>query len=344
MSICEESSISLVLPDRWIVANCKESQLAGMAPGEAARFAVDALGSARLTGRIEQISPAAGSEFAVLKPDRQRNRQFREGTAAHRRAHRNRQAGPSRGELEPSYSCNRAWRSAYGAKPIARTLLIEDDTETALYVTEGLQQIGHVVVWAATGPDGLFQASHGDYELIVADRMLPGLDGLSLVRNLRGADIQTPVLFLTTMDGLDARVEGLEGGGDDYLAKPFAMPELAARANALVRRAQHLATLAQTRLVVADLEIDLLTRAVERAGKPIELQPQEFKLLEFLMQNSGKVVTRRMLLERVWGLDFDPGTTVLESHMSRLRAKVDRGFGAELIHTIRGYGYMIRAS
>ncbi len=221
-------------------------------------------------------------------------------------------------------------------------MLIEDDTETALYVTEGLQQLGHIVAWASTGPDGYFQASHNDHEVIIADRMLPGMDGLTLVKNLRRAGVLTPVLFLTTMDDLNARVEGLEGGGDDYLTKPFAMAELVARVNALTRRSQHLATMAQTRLAVADLELDLLSRTVSRAGKAIELQAQEFRLLEFLMQNSGKIVTRTMLLEHVWDLDFDPGTTVLESHMSRLRAKVDRGFDCELIQTMRGYGYVIR--
>jgi two-component system, OmpR family, response regulator len=221
-------------------------------------------------------------------------------------------------------------------------LLIEDDTETALYVTEGLQRLGHVVAWASTGPDGYFQASHSDHEVIIADRMLPGMDGLTIVRNLRRIGVRTPVLFLTTMDDLNARVEGLEGGGDDYLTKPFAMAELVARVNALTRRTQHLATMAQTRLVVGDLELDLLSRTVTRDGKAIDVQPQEFKLLEFLMQNSGKIVTRSMILEHVWGLDFDPGTTVLESHMSRLRAKVDRGFDSELIHTMRGYGYVIR--
>lgn len=210
-------------------------------------------------------------------------------------------------------------------------------------MTEGLQQLGHVVSWAATGPDGLFQASHDYYALVIVDRMLPGLDGLSLVKRLRGIGIHTPALFLTTMDGLDARVEGLEGGGDDYLTKPFAMAELVARANALIRRSQHFGDKALTRLRVGSLEMDLLAREVTRAGQTIELQKQEFKLLEFLMQNSGKTVTRSMLLEKVWGLDFDPGTTVLESHISRLRAKVDRGFDGELIHTVRGSGYVLRA-
>jgi two-component system OmpR family response regulator len=231
-----------------------------------------------------------------------------------------------------------------GRARIAKALVIEDDPQTALYVTEGLQELGHIVSWAATGPDGLFQASHDEYGLIIVDRMLPGLDGLTLVRQLRSIPVHTPVLFLTTMDGLDARVEGLEGGGDDYLTKPFAMAELVARANALIRRSQRFADAAPTRLRVGSLEMDLLAREVTRAGQKIELQQQEFRLLEYLMQNSGRTVTRSMLLEKVWGLDFDPGTTVLESHISRLRAKVDRGFDGEIIHTVRGSGYVLRAN
>ena len=224
---------------------------------------------------------------------------------------------------------------------IAKTLIIEDDTETALYVTEGLGKHGYDVRWASTGSDGFVQASSGDYALIIADRMLPGLDGLTLVRNLRRNNIQTPVLFLTNMDNLDARVEGLEAGGDDYLTKPFAMSELLARTNALMRRASGHAL--QTRLHAGNLEMDLLARIVTRGEREIPLQPQEFKLLEYLVQNAGRTVTRRMLLENVWGLDYDPGTTVVESHMSRLRAKVDRGFEQELIYTIRGAGYVVRA-
>jgi two-component system, OmpR family, response regulator len=224
-----------------------------------------------------------------------------------------------------------------------KTLIVEDDPVTALYVTEGLQKHGHVVCWAPTGTDGFEQARSGDCALIIVDRMLPGLDGLTLVKNLRSHNVQTPVLFLTTMDDLDARVEGLNAGGDDYLTKPFAMPELLARANAIMRRT-HVAGEAglQTHLRAGDLEMDLLTRSVMRDGREIELQQQEFKLLEYLVLNAGRVVTRKMLLENVWGLNFDPGTNVVESHMSRLRSKVDRGFAYELIHTIRGSGYVVR--
>jgi len=225
-----------------------------------------------------------------------------------------------------------------------KTLIVEDDPVTALYVTEGLRSLGHTVHWAPTGPDGFEQARHGDCALIIVDRMLPGLDGLSLVKQLRDRNIQTPVLFLTTMDDLDARVEGLNAGGDDYLTKPFALSELLARANAIIRRQNHFEdTSAQTRLRVGALEIDLLSRTVLREGREIDLQQQEFRLLEYLLRNAGRVVTRTMLLEKVWDLNFDPGTNVVESHMSRLRSKVDRGFTTEMIRTIRGAGYVLSA-
>jgi two-component system OmpR family response regulator len=227
---------------------------------------------------------------------------------------------------------------------LMNALVIEDDPETALYVTEGLQKHGHAVFWAPTGTDGLEQARNGNFALIIVDRMLPGLDGLTLIKRLRGHNIQTPVLFLTTMDDLDARVEGLNAGGDDYLTKPFAMPELLARANAIMRRTLSAGGSGrQTTLRAGGLEMDLLARSVTRDGHVIELQHQEFKLLEYLMHNAGRVVTRTMLLENVWELNFDPGTNVVESHMSRLRSKVDRNFAKELIHTIRGSGYVVRA-
>jgi len=222
-------------------------------------------------------------------------------------------------------------------------LLIEDDAETALYVTEGLQQHGHVVSWAPTGTDGFAQARLAQHDLIVVDRMVPGKDGLQLVKALRGEGRNTPILFLTTMSGLDDRVEGLNAGADDYLTKPFAMSELVARVNAIARRSSASGAGRLIVLRVGDLEMDLLDRTVTRAGRRIDLQPQEFKLLECLMQNAGQAVTRTMLLERVWELDFDPRTNIVESHMSRLRSKVDRGFSAEMIQTVRGSGYVIRA-
>lgn len=218
-------------------------------------------------------------------------------------------------------------------------LLVEDDPETALYVTEGLQKLGQTVHWAPTGKDGLHQARARDYALMIVDRMLPGLDGLSLVRFLRAESCQTPVLMLTTMSGLDDRVGGLNAGADDYLTKPFAMSELAARVNAIVRRVGRQG--APTRLKAGSLEMDLLERTVSRDNRRIELQPQEYKLLEYLMQNAGRTVTRSMLLENVWNLDFDPGTNIVESHISRLRSKVDRGFSTELIRTVRGHGYVV---
>jgi two-component system OmpR family response regulator len=220
-------------------------------------------------------------------------------------------------------------------------LLVEDDPETALYVTEGLQKQGHEVHWAPTGRDGLHQAQSRACGLLIVDRMLPGLDGLSLVRQLRADAFDTPILFLTTMSGLDDRVEGLNSGADDYLTKPFALSELTARVNAIVRRTSR--SNVPTRLRAGSLEMDLLARSVTRDGHKVELQPQEFKLLEYLTQNANRTVTRTMLLENVWDLEFDPGTNIVESHMSRLRSKIDRGFHSEMIRTVRGSGYVLCA-
>jgi two-component system OmpR family response regulator len=223
-----------------------------------------------------------------------------------------------------------------------RILLIEDNPETNAYVSQGLTEHGHAVDAAATGPQGLAMARSGEYAALIVDRMLPGLDGLTLVKTLRTEGNVASVLFLTTMSSIGDRVEGLDAGGDDYLVKPFDLTELIARLNALTRRTSRSAT-PQTKLSVGELEIDLLARTVERAGTAIDLQAQEFKLLEFLMRNAGNLVTRTMLLENVWDLHFDPRTNIVETHMSRLRSKVDRGFGAELIRTVRGSGYVIRA-
>jgi two-component system, OmpR family, response regulator len=222
-----------------------------------------------------------------------------------------------------------------------KVLVIEDDAETAAYVVNGLAEQGHVVDHASNGREGLFLAASGSYDVAIVDRMVPALDGLSLVKRLRGQGVVTAVLFLTNLGGIDDRVEGLDAGGDDYLVKPFAFSELLARVNALARRPA--ITTAETVLRCADLEIDLLKRSVTRSGRAIDLQPREFKLLECLMGQAGRVVTRTMLLEKVWDFHFDPKTNIVETHMSRLRAKVDRGFEVELIHTIRGSGYSLRA-
>ena len=222
-----------------------------------------------------------------------------------------------------------------------RILVVEDDQSTGEYIVRGLRELGHVVDGAVDGRDGLYLATEGRYELLIVDRMVPQLDGLSLVKALRGAGLKVPVLFLTALGGVDDRVEGLEAGADDYLVKPFSFAELAARVNALARRPP---MAEQSRVLrIADLEMDLLKRRVSRAGQRIELQPREFRLLEYLARNAGRVVTRTMLLEHVWEFYFDPKTSVVETHISRLRNKIDRGFSAELIHTVRGMGYCLRA-
>jgi two-component system OmpR family response regulator len=221
-----------------------------------------------------------------------------------------------------------------------RFLLIEDDIETAAYIVRGLKEHGHNVDQAQSGRDGLFLAGSESYDTIILDRMLPGMDGLAIVKMLRGMDVKTPILFLTAMGGIDDRVDGLNAGGDDYLVKPFVFAELMARVNALARRPPLSAQ--QTVLRVGDLEMDLLKRKVMRGASEVELQPREFMLLEFLMRHAGQVVTRTMLLEGVWDFHFDPKTNIVETHISRLRAKIDRGHDAGLIQTVRGSGYVIR--
>jgi len=223
-----------------------------------------------------------------------------------------------------------------------RILVLEDDADTAAYVSNGLEEEGHTVDHVNDGRDGAALAMTDDYDIIVIDRMMPGLDGLSIVKTLRSAGRQTPVIFLTALGGVDDRVDGLDAGGDDYLVKPFAFSELLARINALSRRP--LAKGKETTLKVADLEMDLVSRKVTRGGKDVDLQPREFRLLEVLMRNRGRVITRTMLLERVWSFHFDPKTSVVETHISRLRAKIDKPFGKELIHTVRGSGYSLNDS
>jgi two-component system OmpR family response regulator len=223
-----------------------------------------------------------------------------------------------------------------------KILVIEDEPETATFIRNGLSQHGHVVDVVDTGRDGLARAVTEPYDLMVVDRMLPGLDGLSIVRAIRDARVETPVLFLTALGGIDDRVAGLDAGGDDYLVKPFAFSELLARLNALARRAPIPAT--QTKLCLDDLEMDLLTRSVTRSGRLVDLQPREYRLLEYLMKHAGQVGTRTRLLEHVWDCHFEPHTNVVETHVSRLRAKIDRPFGRPLIHTVRGAGYTLRSA
>ena len=222
-----------------------------------------------------------------------------------------------------------------------KLLLIEDDERTADFIMRGLKEHGHVADHAANGKDGLFLAASERYDAMIIDRMLPGLDGLSIVKMLRSMGNHFPALMLTTMGGIDDRVEGLDAGADDYLVKPFAFTELLARLGALMRRPP--VSDIKTTLRIGELEIDLLKRIVTRAGKLIDLQPQEFKLLEYLMRSEGRVVTRTMLLENVWDFHFDPQTSVVETHISRLRAKIDKGFATEMLKTIRGVGYSLRA-
>jgi two-component system OmpR family response regulator len=222
-----------------------------------------------------------------------------------------------------------------------KLLVVEDDRETASYLQKGLGESGYTVDRAGDGRDGLFLASSGGYDAIVLDRMLPGMDGLAVVGALRAAEIRTPALILSALGSVDDRVKGLRAGGDDYLVKPFAFSELLARIEALLRRG---AALPQTTtLRVADLELDLLTRTVKRRGKAIDILPREFRLLEYLMRNSGHVVTRTMLLEHVWDYHFDPQTNVVDVHVSRLRQKIDKTFERPLLHTVRGAGYCLRA-
>ncbi len=224
-------------------------------------------------------------------------------------------------------------------EPAMKLLLVEDDATTAAYVARGLREEGHIVDHLTDGREALVQAMSGGYDALIVDRMLPGLDGLSLVRALRSAKVTAPAIFLTAMGGVDDRIEGLRAGGDDYLVKPFAFGELSARIDVLGRRAAQ--PVVETVLKAGDLRMDLIARKVTRGGETIDLLPREFALLEHLLRRKGRVQTRTMLLESVWDLNFDPQTNVVETHVSRLRAKVDKPFGRELIRTVRGAGYKI---
>jgi two-component system OmpR family response regulator len=222
-----------------------------------------------------------------------------------------------------------------------KILVVEDDPTTADYIASGLEQNGFIVDRANDGRDGLFHATDGNYAAIVLDRMLPGMDGLAVLSAIRAAGIQTPVIILSALGSTDERVKGLKAGSDDYLPKPFAFSELLARIESLQRRGTPSAQDVTTSLDCADLHMDLLTRRVERGGVRIDVQPREFRLLELLLRNKGQVVTRTMMLEEVWDYHFDPGTNVIDVHISRLRKKIDEGSDTPLLHTVRGVGYML---
>lgn len=221
-----------------------------------------------------------------------------------------------------------------------RILLIEDDAEAAAFAAKGLREAGHVVDHAVDGETGVNMASAGDYDAYIIDRMLPKLDGLSVLSRRRSDGDETPALFLSALGEVDDRVSGLKAGGDDYLVKPYAFQELLARVEALGRR-RAVPSNVTTRYVVGDLELDVITRTVRRASTKIDLQPREFRLLEYLMRHAGQVVTRTMLLENVWEYHFDPQTNVIDVHISRLRSKIDKDFDTALLQTVRGAGYKL---
>ncbi len=222
-----------------------------------------------------------------------------------------------------------------------KILIAEDDVETADFVRRGLEQEGHAVTVVMSGKDALFHATEEPFDALVLDRMLPGIDGLSLLKMLRAGSIRTPAIMLTAMGKIADRVEALENGADDYLVKPFAFSELNARLNVIVRRPQGVGF--EPFLKVLDIELDLRKREVRRAGRRIDLQPREVMMLEALMRNAHRVMTKTMLLERIWDFDFDPRTNIVETHISRLRAKLNAGFTQDAIITVRGAGYMIRS-
>lgn len=221
-----------------------------------------------------------------------------------------------------------------------RVLVVEDDKETAEFIERGLGELGHVVARATTGDDALHLGTTENFDVIILDRMLPGLDGVAVLKRWRAADIKTPVLLLTALGGIADRVDGLEAGADDYLVKPFAFAELAARLSALMRRAPM--NEAPTKFEAGGITLDLLKREVRRDGRLIHLQPREFSLLEQLIRHAGRVVTRTMLLETVWGFHFDPQTNIVETHLSRLRSKLNEGFRIDAIETVRGSGYRLK--
>jgi len=225
-----------------------------------------------------------------------------------------------------------------------KILIVEDDPATAGYLAKGLSEAGFAVESCGDGRDGLFLASEGIFDLIIADRMLPGLNGLAMIGAIRAAGIRTPAMILSALATVDDRIDGLRAGADDYLVKPFSFAELSARIEALLRRTDRIAAESQpTRLSVGDLEIDLLARTVTRDGRAIALGAREFNLLEYLARHAGQVVTRTMMLEKIWNYHFDPGSNVVDVHIGRLRRKIEEGFGAPILHTVRGAGYRLSA-
>lgn len=222
-----------------------------------------------------------------------------------------------------------------------KVMVLEDDDEIGSWVRDGLSRAGHTVDWVTDGKDALIAATTRPFDVLVLDRMVPGLDGLSVLRSIRAAKVQTPVLFLTALSEIDDRVEGLQAGADDYLSKPFALTELEARVSVLGRRAAPAETAEVTKIVIGDVTLDLLKQTCTRKGQAIDLNGKEFRLLEALMRAKGRIQTRNMLLEKVWDMNFDPTTSVVETHMSRLRAKLEKPFGDTVIRTIRGAGYVI---
>jgi two-component system, OmpR family, response regulator len=222
---------------------------------------------------------------------------------------------------------------------VMRLLIIEDDRDAADYIAKAFREVGHVADVAGDGEEGLAHALHGQYDVLIVDRMLPKLDGLAVIANLRSKGIETPVLILSALGQVDDRVKGLRAGGDDYLPKPYSFSELLARTEVLARRR---GGREETVYRVGDLELDRLSHQVTRGGQEIVLQPREFRLLEYLMKHAGQVVTRTMLLENVWDYHFDPQTNVIDVHISRLRSKIEKGFSQTLLHTVRGAGYVVR--
>ena len=218
-------------------------------------------------------------------------------------------------------------------------IIIEDDAKTASFVSKGLQQAGFNTVVAPDGKDGLFKMQTGEFDVAIIDIMLPGMDGFTVIQKLREAKITTPVIVLSARNSVEDRIKGLQNGGDDYLAKPFSFTELLARIQALLRRAS--SQVEPTTLTVADLTIDLLSHKVHRAGQRIDIQPQEYMLLEYLMRNAGRIVSKTMIIEHVWEYNFDPQTNIVETRMCRLREKIDKPFERKLIHTVRGFGYVM---